>query len=29
LEYEENKDDPLADIRECLALARDAAKQAA
>jgi sugar phosphate isomerase/epimerase len=28
LEYEENKDNPLADIRECLAIARSAAKTA-
>jgi inosose dehydratase len=28
LEYEENPNDPLADIRECLAIAREAAKKA-
>jgi sugar phosphate isomerase/epimerase len=29
LEYEENAKDPIADIRECLAIAEDAARQVA
>jgi sugar phosphate isomerase/epimerase len=29
LEYEENPKDPIADIRECLAIAQDAARQVA
>jgi hypothetical protein len=29
LEYEENPKDPIADIRECLAIAQEAAKMVA